>query len=199
MPPSKLDPTPKLLYPSPMHIVGGEFKGHPLFFTSNPKVRPMMQVVREAIFNMVQTDIVEARVLDLFCGSGGVGLEALSRGADFCDFVDLDPSYAQRNLKRLDIEEYARVFKSDVFKALDRIKEEGQTYDFIFIGAPYEYPRVDQVMARVDELELLTPYGFLMIEHRSNKEFPRDYRTFTWVKTYKYGQTLISRYRKRKG
>jgi 16S rRNA (guanine966-N2)-methyltransferase len=178
-----------------MHIVGGEFRGHPLFFTSNPKVRPMMQVVREGIFNIIQSEILETRVLDLFCGSGGVGLEALSRGADFCDFVDLDPSYTKKNIKKLGLEDYARTYKLDVFKALKLLKDEGQLYDFIFVGAPYEYPKIDEVMHKIDELALLAPYGFLMIEHRSNKDFPDDYNTFEKIKTYTYGQTYISRFR----
>ncbi len=177
-----------------MHIVGGRFKGHPLFFTSNPKVRPITQMVREAVFNIIQDRVVDAAVLDLFCGSGGVGLEALSRGAAHCDFVDLDPSFAKRNIQKLGVKDKSRVLRRDVFKALASLAEEEKRYDFIFIGAPYEYPKVDQVIVKVDELNLMAEDGFLMVEHRSNRSFEPDYTSFREYKVHKYGQTRITRY-----
>lgn len=178
-----------------MHIVGGRFKGHPLFFTNNPKVRPMTQMVREAIFNILQGRIVGDRVLDLFCGSGGVGLEALSRGAKSVDFVDLNPAMTRRNIEKLGVQDETRVFRLDVFKALTQFASEGGQYDFLFVGAPYEYPRTDEVIVKLDELNLMAPDGLLMVEHRRNRTFAPDYEHFTEDKVHTYGQTIITRYR----
>ncbi|MEE8441639.1 MAG: 16S rRNA (guanine(966)-N(2))-methyltransferase RsmD [Spirochaetia bacterium] len=177
-----------------MHIVGGRFKGHPLFFAGNPKVRPMTQMVREAIFNILQGRIVGDRVLDLFCGSGGVGLEALSRGAKFVDFVDLNPAMTRRNVEKLGVQEETRVFRMDVFKAQAQLASEGSQYDFLFVGAPYEYPKTDEVIAKLDELNLMAPGGVLMVEHRSNRTFASEYEHFTEHKVHTYGQTIITRY-----
>ncbi len=177
-----------------MHIVGGRFKGHPLFFTNNPKVRPMTQMVREAIFNILQGRIVGDRVLDLFCGSGGVGLEALSRGAEFVDFVDLNPAMTRRNIEKLGVQDETRVFRLDVFKALAQIASEGSRYEFLFVGAPYEYPRTDEVIAKLDELNLMAPGGLLMVEHRSNRTFAPEYGHFAEDRVHTYGQTVITRY-----
>lgn len=177
-----------------MHIVGGRFKGHPLFFTNSPKVRPMTQMVREAIFNILQGRIVGDRVLDLFCGSGGVGLEALSRGAKLVDFVDLNPAMTRRNIEKLGVQDETRVFRLDVFKALAQIASEGNQYEFLFVGAPYEYPRTDEVIVKLDELNLMAPGGLLMLEHRSNRTFAPDYEHFAEDKVHTYGQTVITRY-----
>ena len=177
-----------------MHIVGGRFKGHPLFFANSPKVRPMTQMVREAIFNIIQDRIVDDRVLDLFCGSGGVGLEALSRGAECADFVDLNPAVTLRNIEKLGVQDETRVFRLDVFKALAKFASEGIQYDFLFVGAPYEYPRTDEVIVKLDELNLMAAGGLLMVEHRSNRKFASEYERFSEHKVHRYGQTIITRY-----
>ncbi|MBU8914170.1 MAG: 16S rRNA (guanine(966)-N(2))-methyltransferase RsmD [Spirochaetales bacterium] len=177
-----------------MHIVGGRFKGHPLFFTNSPKVRPMTQMVREAIFNILQGRIVGDRVLDLFCGSGGVGLEALSRGAKSVDFVDLNPAMTRRNIEKLGVQDETRVFRLDVFRALAQLGTEDSRYDFLFVGAPYEYPRTDEVIVKLDELNLMAPDGLLMVEHRSGRSFAAEYEHFSEDKVHTYGQTIITRY-----
>ena len=154
----------------------------------------MTQMVREAIFNILQDRIVGDRYLDLFCGSGGVGLEALSRGAKCADFVDLNPAMTRRNIEKLGVQDETRVFRLDVFKALAQLAAEGIQYDFLFVGAPYEFPRTDEVIVKLDELNLMAPGGLLMVEHRSNRTFAAEYEHFSETRIHTYGQTIITRY-----
>ena len=152
-----------------------------------------MDRMRESLFSILG-NLEGFSFLDLFCGSGGVGLEALSRGAKSVDFVDLNPAMTRRNIEKLGVQDETRVFRLDVFKALTQFASEGGQYDFLFVGAPYEYPRTDEVIVKLDELNLMAPDGLLMVEHRRYRTFAPDYEHFTEDKVHTYGQTIITRY-----
>jgi 16S rRNA (guanine966-N2)-methyltransferase len=175
-----------------MYIIGGELKGRRLVFTKNPKVRPMTQLVREALFNIWRDRVTDAVMLDLFCGSGSVGIEAVSRGAAHVDFVDLATREGAQNVRNIGIASRCSVFRVDALKALERAYKNGKTYDLIFVGAPYPYAHLERVLGMVDRLPLLRPDALLTVEHEKGSAFPDQFKRFGLLRAYAYGQTLIT-------
>jgi 16S rRNA (guanine966-N2)-methyltransferase len=175
-----------------MYIIGGELKGRRLVFTKNPKVRPITQLVREALFNIWRDSVTDAFMLDLFCGSGAVGIEALSRGAGHVDFVDLSTREVTQNISNLGIESRCSVFRIDALKALERAVQNGKTYDLVFVGAPYPYAHLDRVLGSFDRLPLLRPDAILTVEHEKGSALPTHFMNFSLLRAYAYGQTLIT-------
>jgi 16S rRNA (guanine(966)-N(2))-methyltransferase RsmD len=175
-----------------MYIIGGELKGRRLVFTKNPKVRPMTQLVREALFNIWRDHVTDAVMLDLFCGSGSVGIEAISRGAGHVDFVDLSINEVKQNANTFGIEARCSIFRIDALKALDRAVQNGKTYDLVFVGAPYPYPHLAKVLESFDRMPLLRPGAILTVEHEKGSELPTQFNTFNLLRAYSYGQTLIT-------
>ena len=133
-------------------------------------------------------------MLDLFCGSGSVGIEALSRGSIHVDFVDLDVRTVVRNVRALGVDSSVNIYRRDALKAPRWLQKEGKSYGFIFIGPPYEYPKTEEVLTLIDNRRLLEPGGSLMVEHRKGTDFPGELESLERKKTYHYGQTLISLY-----
>jgi 16S rRNA (guanine966-N2)-methyltransferase len=175
-----------------MYIIGGELKGRRLVFTKNPKVRPMTQLVREALFNIWRESVTDAVMLDLFCGSGAVGIEALSRGAGHVDFVDLVTREASQNVRGLGLEARCAIFRVDALKALERAHKNGKTYSLVFVGAPYPYEHLNRVLASFDRLPLLRPDALLTVEHEKGTTLPTQFKNFSPLRDYAYGQTLIT-------
>jgi len=175
-----------------MHIIAGELKGRSLVFTKNPKVRPMTQLVREALFNIWRDHVADAVMLDLFCGSGSVGIEAISRGAGHVDFIDLSIREVTQNIRDLGTDANCSVFRIDALKGLERAAQNNKTYDLVFVGAPYPYEHLDLVLKSFDRLPLLRPGAILTIEHERVTALPTDFMNFSFLRTYTYGQTLIT-------
>ena len=177
-----------------MIVIAGKFKGKRLYFIQNKKVRPITQKVREAIFDILQFRIDGVNMLDLFCGSGAVGIEALSRGASHVDFIDVNTNSVVKNVEHLGISSMADIYRRDALKALDIIYKLKKGYDFIFIGAPYAYSNTAEILCKIDEYNILNPNGFLMLERRKGAAFPPDFEHFGEKKKYTYGQTIIMLY-----
>lgn len=175
-----------------MHIIGGELKGRRLVFTKNPHVRPMTQLVREALFNIWRDRVTHAFMLDLFCGSGAVGIEAISRGAAHVDFVDLSVHEVKQNLSNLSLEPKASVFRIDAQKALVKAAKNNKRYDLIFVGAPYPYAQLDLILKSINRLQLLNPDAVLTVEHEKGSVLPSQLTNICFKRTYPYGQTLIT-------
>ena len=177
-----------------MRVIAGRLKGKPLVFEKNPAVRPMTQKVREAVFNIIGWRIEGACFLDLFCGSGSVGIEALSRGAAHVDFVDLNTRTVLRNVNELGLSQTVHVYRRDVFRALGLLPTLQKSYDIVFAGPPYAYSRSEEVLVAIEESRMLVSEGIFLLEHMWSKDYPDDLPKLTLRKTYKYGQTAISRY-----
>ena len=177
-----------------MHIIAGRLRGRRLHFLRTRELRPVSQKVRAAVFNILQSRIEGLRVLDLFCGTGSVGLEALSRGASHADFVDLDVSLVVRNVRDLGVTEVSEVYRKDVHKAVDIIREKGKTYGFVFVGAPYPYPDTPRLLAALGEGGVVEPGGYLVYEHSNRTTPPQALGSLSRKKTYPYGQTVLTLY-----
>lgn len=147
-----------------MRVISGTAKGISLEALEGNKTRPTLDRVKEALFNILQNDIRNAYVLDLFSGSGALGIEALSRGAKFCVMADKSNDAIKvinRNLQKTKLEENAKVIKNDYIKTLDSLN---QKFDLIFIDPPYALDIAVNAIKNIVELDLLTEEGIIVLE-----------------------------------
>jgi len=176
-----------------MRVTGGEFKGRPLKSTPGLTVRPTTDKIRQSIFNILMNDIEETEVLDLFAGSGSLGIEALSRGAKSAVFVEQGHAQTEaikRNLKALGLP--GEILHADYKSGCRKLSEENRQFDMIFADPPYEKYSPDDVAKAVLQYNLLRIGGFLILEHKSGGKV-NDSR-FTLLKRKKYGQTEVTFY-----
>ena len=156
-----------------MRIITGKFKGRQLSTVPDASVRPATDRVKTTIFNMLQNrlGLEDARVLDLFAGSGNLGFEALSRGAISVTFVDDNPealSMIEQNAEELGCLEQCEIIETDAVSYLQRTSG---AFDLIFADPPYAYEEVALLPQRIFERELLASSGFLIIEHARRTTF----------------------------
>ncbi len=137
-----------------LRIIGGEWRGRTLVFADHPAIRPTPDRVRETLFNWLQSTICGARCLDLFAGSGALGLEALSRGAAGVDFVEKDRNSAQTIQSHLELlkSESGRVHTRDAFRFLEQA--DLSQYDLIFLDPPFGRGMLDRVVSWLESSSL---------------------------------------------
>lgn len=176
-----------------MRVIAGICKGRRLVAPKGNRTRPALDQVKEAVFNIL-FDVEGYYVLDLFAGSGSMGIEALSRGATHATFVDNDAASRRAiasNLEACKFERNARILKSNVSTAINRLNKNGKTFDLIFVDPPYLKNYVNQTLESLAETNLLKDDGLVVIEHHP-KEPIEAIPGMTLTDTRKYGQTLIS-------
>lgn len=156
-----------------MRVVAGRFGGRVLKSPSHSGLRPTSERVREAVFNILGARIVGARVLDLYAGTGALGIEALSRGASLVTFVERDRRaliLLRSNLSALGLGAgETRVLPGDVPVVLRRLAKSSERFDLILADPPYDSPAVVQALPELARGGLLQPGGLLLVEHRSGE------------------------------
>ncbi|UCD05805.1 MAG: 16S rRNA (guanine(966)-N(2))-methyltransferase RsmD [candidate division WOR-3 bacterium] len=177
-----------------MRIVGGACKKRSL---KVPKkgIRPTKGIVRSAIFNILGEQHMNAEVLDVFAGSGALGIEAISRGARHCIFVEKKPRHLRMNLSKLISKSQARIVAEDFRRALRRLKN--QEFDVIFADPPYNKNYVQLTLNEIVRYDLLAREGVVVIEHSPSEEFTIP-DTLEKIKQRKYGDTAISFFKHRR-
>lgn len=179
-----------------MRIISGTNKGMKLYAPEGDSVRPTSDKIKEAIFNMLGYIDDEAVILDLFSGSGGIGIEFLARGAKQCYFVDLSHkslSYVKKNLELSKFKEKAKIISSDYEKAILNLSNENIKFDYIFADPPYALNCGSNIANKVIENNLLKKDGTLIIETDKSEKVIENIDTD--VIKYKekiYGRTRIS-------
>lgn len=153
-----------------MRVTAGKFRGKPLKENKFEHIRPTADMVKQAIFNKLQFSLQKSTVLDLCCGTGALGIEALSRGAKEVVFVDKDIrsiSLTQENLKSLRAD--CLVIKGDALKVLQRF--ENKKFDIILFDPPYKSGLYLPVVNKIAELKLLSEEGVLVVEHAKEDSY----------------------------
>ena len=179
-----------------MRVITGKARGVQLKTPDGMLTRPTSDRVKEACFSIIQYDIPTARVLDLFGGTGQLGIEALSRGAKSAVFVDQREEACRlirENLKRARMEGEGKVVRSDYMDYLKRCREK---YDIIFLDPPYAEVFLENALKSITEIDILQSGGIIVAERPVGKELPYEFEGFTRSKDYKYGKTLLTIYRK---
>ena len=179
-----------------MRVITGKARGVQLKTPDDMATRPTADRVKEALFSIIQFDIPAAKVLDLFGGTGQLGIEALSRGASGAVFVDAgEPAcrLIRENLKRTKLEADATVIRSDYLAYLKRCTEK---FDIIFLDPPYAEVFLENALKCIAEIDILQSGGIIIAERPVGKELPWDFDGFTRSKDYKYGTVLLTVYRK---
>ncbi len=180
-----------------MRITAGEFKGRKIQTRPADNLRPTTGRVREALFNTLMGRISGAKFLDLFAGTGIVGLEALSRGAALTVFVEKNPHAAaaiKHNLGVLDLLPRGTVYCGDVVKALRQVKAGYGEFDLIFADPPYEQRLSGGLLDVFFDESLLAFRGWLIIESSERNIPPEGMRSFLLQRRLKYGETILSYY-----
>lgn len=179
-----------------MRVITGKARGVNLKTPDGMATRPTADRVKEALFSVINFDIPGANVLDLFGGTGQLGIEALSRGANYATFVDESDKAClliKENLRRTKLEQQGKVVRSDYLSFLRNNK--GQ-YDIIFLDPPYAEVFLENALKCITEIDILRSGGIIVCERPLDKELPWQYSGYSRSKDYKYGKTLITLYRK---
>jgi len=156
-----------------MRIIAGTAKGKRLITLAGIATRPTLDRVKEALFNIIQFDISEAHVLDLFAGSGALGLECLSRGAKYVVFCDNSHEAAKvikENIENTKFEENSEVLNKDYMLALKKLHKESYKFDIIFLDPPYGSDFDTKALEEIMKLELLSDDGMIIIETDNKKK-----------------------------
>ena len=177
-----------------MRVIAGLAKGREIIAPKGLNTRPTLAKVKEAIFGMIQFDIEGSAVLDLFSGSGGLGIEAISRGAEcvtFCDHDRAAYSAVKANLKRLEFEDRADVRFGDSIALITTLAHEGKQFDIVLLDPPYESDLESRAIRQLCECGVLKPSAILICEH-SLKNPPVFPLGFNVRKAKKYGDSFVT-------
>ena len=179
-----------------MRVITGKARGINLKTPDGMLTRPTADRVKEALFSIIQFEIPGAAVLDLFGGTGQLGIEALSRGAQSAVFVDAQPNACaliQENLRRTHFQAEGKVVRSDYLAYLNRCREK---FQIIFLDPPYAEVFLENALKRISEIDILQSGGIIVAERPLGKDLTCDLTGFTRSRDYKYGKTLLTIYRK---
>jgi len=181
-----------------MRVITGSARGRKLEALPGMDTRPTTDRLKETMFTIIQFDVEGRRVLDLFAGTGQLGIEALSRGADSATFVDSSPGalgVVRRNLGRTGLTERARVVRSD-YRAF--LKSCGEQFGLVFIDPPYESGGAREALALIAEFDILCIGGIIMCETGRGTSLPEGAGALVKGREYVYGDKKLTLYTRRK-
>ncbi len=182
-----------------MRITGGALGSRRLHVPRSADVRPMRDQVRAALFNILMDVVEGSRFLDLFAGTGSVGLEALSRGASEAVFVDHGREALEllrRNVAELEVGDRAEILGEDVFRALARWGGADRRFDLVFIGPPYGAELAHRTLACVAEAEILAPDAVVVTEIFKKETVQAEYGWLKRIDERLYGDNRLVLYRR---
>lgn len=183
-----------------MKVIAGQAKGRKLKFPKLPQgksLRPLTGRVKEALFNILAARIQGVRFLDLFAGTGSVGIEALSRGAEIAIFVERDRKIAEilrANLEMTGFSDRSEVYCLDAVKSVKVLDGKGAKFDIIFVGAPYGSPDLIKVLEQISSSALLADDGVVVAEHHKRLMLPDAYAALKRQRDANYGDTVLTFY-----
>ncbi|MCR4442336.1 MAG: 16S rRNA (guanine(966)-N(2))-methyltransferase RsmD [Peptococcaceae bacterium] len=176
-------------------MIAGTARGHNLKSLKGLKTRPTLDRVREAVFNVIGSKVQSAVFLDLFAGTGAVGIESLSRGARCCYFNDIDKNscrLVRENLLRCRFQENSRVFNMDAVDLLRFLeKEGGACFDVVYVDPPYERGLYDLVLGLLGKSNLVNDQSLVIAETGGKTILPERFGQLALTRTSRYGDTVI--------
>jgi len=181
-----------------LRIIAGARRGKIIEAPKGLDTRPTLDRVKESLFGMLQFDIPGAKVLDLFAGSGGLGLECLSRGADlavFCDASKESAAIIRRNIEATNFQSKSILYPMDYTTAIREAKRRGFCFDIVFLDPPYASALYDPAIEALIEADLLSERAILSVEHAPEHP-PRPVPGFPEADLRKYGKVALSIFRR---
>ncbi|MFH1146246.1 MAG: 16S rRNA (guanine(966)-N(2))-methyltransferase RsmD [Pseudomonadota bacterium] len=178
-----------------MRIISGSAKGRRLATLKGRDIRPTSDKIRQAVFNILDLDWESAAVLDLFAGTGALGIESLSRGARAAVFADDDRRAVEiikKNLELCDFSQKGRVFQKNVLHGLSFLKRLGSQFDLVFIDPPYGFGMARESLISISGAGLLAPSGTIVVEYDIKEELTVPPGLRAVGETRQYGRTMIS-------
>ena len=177
-----------------MRIIGGTARGRTIIAPAGSKTRPTQDYVRESLFNIIRWDMPDARVLDLFAGTGALSLEAISRGAREAVLIDMDHAACaaiKKNMETSRLGAQCRLISRDYRMAVDALAREGKQFDVVFIDPPYKMENTGEMCAALYDKGLLADGFMIVVEHRRGMPPLLDER-FEAYDLRRYGDTEIT-------
>lgn len=183
-----------------MRVISGEKKGHRLKAPKGMDVRPTEDKIKESIFNIIRPLKIESIVLDLFAGSGSIGIEFLSRGAKKAYFVDASQNsidVIKENINHTKLGDKSKVLKMDANRALSKFSGDNLKFDYIYLDPPFKYHELlYKVINSIDKYDLLESNGVLLIEHEKELNLEEEINNLNKYDFRNYGSKSISFYKK---
>ena len=178
-----------------MRIIAGEFRSRKLAFPKTKLTRPMMDRMKESVFSILGETLEGAAVLDLFAGSGSLGLEALSRGAREVVFVE-NGAWAvetiRDNLKSLALTQKALVINQDVSLALARLQRDGKSFKIIFLDPPYNEGLVKKILIQLERSDIVSALTQIILHHSRQEKLPETLEKLEVLREKRFGQACLS-------
>lgn len=182
-----------------MHIIGGKKKGHKLYGPGPDEIRPIRHLVRKALFDILHKVVPGSNFLDLFAGTGSVGLEALSRGADHVTFVDRFSGATKlinKNVEKLGFSNSTNVCQMETEEALDKFDRRDRRFDLLFVGPPYGEGLEGDTLNQLGRNKVAKNRGLVAVEVFFKNDLARSYGSLVKIKESEYGQNKLVFYRK---
>lgn len=177
-----------------MRIITGKARGLQLTVPKTYDVRPTADRVKESVFNIIGSKIIGAEVIDLFAGTGNLGLESWSRGAKAITFIDESKEslrLVKSNIAKCRAEADCTVVKGSAPQVAERLAREGRRFDFAFCDPPYNKGWVQQIIAVLGSTPFLTEGGYLVVERSAHDELPTLPAGCELVRSSRYGETIV--------
>ena len=181
--------------PLTMRVIAGTAKGARLEAPKGRKTRPTLDRVREALFSILGAKVADARVLDLYAGTGAIGIEALSRGAAYCEFVENDAeciAHLQRNLEAARVESRAKIRRLRLPDDLSRLGRTEKKYDVIYADPPFDFADYPLLCSELVRNDLLRPDSIVIIEHDARTSLAECPAGLVCFRQAHYGKTFLS-------
>ena len=178
-----------------MRIISGTWRGRKLVTPRSHTLRPTSDRVKESLFNILRGGMEGNVVLDLFAGTGSLGIEALSRGAKKAIFVEKGREalqLIQKNLIQLGLEERSEILPKDVNRAIGILKQRGECFDLIMMDPPYEKGLIQRTLMKLNSHQIYHKESILVIEHNRREPLPRILDGWNLIRERRIGDTVIS-------
>jgi len=180
-----------------MRVISGSARGRKLKSPKSSETRPIMDRVKTALFDILAPEIMGMRILDLFAGTGAVGIEALSRGAESATFVERSPDawrLVRENLALTNLSDRAEVVRNDAFAYLQQAAATGRRFDLVYIAPPQYVNMAAKALVQLDSSPLTEPDGLVIIQIHPQERAELDTLTLKRLRRYderRYGSTLL--------
>ena len=181
-----------------LRVISGKARGLKLDTPKNQDVRPTTDRVKESLFNMINSYIMDSNILDLFAGTGSLGIECLSRGAKNCVFVDKSKdsiNIVRSNVKKARVENESTILNVDFKDAVKRLSTQNQKFDVIFMDPPYYENMFIECLKSIDKFNLLDEDGIIVVEHDTKDLFEDSIGRLNKSREKKYGNTTLTFYK----